>query len=82
VEITFSDNGEGIAAKDLPYIFERFYRADASRNSLKGGSGIGLAIAKKVIEDHSGNIWAESVEGKGTTIHFTLMKCKEVIDHE
>ena len=82
VEITFKDNGEGIAAKDLPFIFDRFYRADASRNTSKGGSGLGLAIVKKIIQDHMGNIWATSEEGKGTTINFTLKKCKEEINHE
>lgn len=82
VRLAFKDNGEGIAAKDLPYIFERFFRADASRNSTKGGSGLGLAIAKKIIKDHMGEIWAESVEGKGTDIYFTLRKYKEEIDNE
>lgn len=82
IRLSFQDNGEGIAAKDLPYIFERFFRADASRNSTKGGSGLGLAIAKKIIEDHTGEIWAESEEGKGTTICFTLKKYKEGIGHE
>lgn len=82
VEIAFKDNGVGITEKDLPHIFERFYRADISRNSNKGGSGIGLAIAKKIIEDHMGNIWAESEEGIGTTIHFTLRKCKEELCNE
>jgi signal transduction histidine kinase len=74
VKVSISDNGRGIAQKDLPYIFDRFYRADTSRNSTKGGSGLGLAIAKKIIQDHTGSIWAESEEGKGTTIHFTLKK--------
>jgi len=82
VEIAFEDNGVGIAAKDLPFIFDRFYRADASRNSTKGGTGLGLAIVKKIIQDHMGNIWASSEEGKGTTIYFTLKKCKKEIDHE
>ncbi|WP_334307736.1 sensor histidine kinase [Anaerocolumna sp. MB42-C2] len=82
VKISIADNGQGIASKDLPYIFERFYRADSSRNSTKGGSGLGLAIAKKIIQDHMGNIWAESEEGKGTTIYITLKKCKEVTEYE
>lgn len=77
VVISFEDNGAGISKKDLPYIFDRFYRADASRNSSKGGSGLGLAIAKKIIQDHLGDIWATSEEGKGTTIYFTLKKCDE-----
>lgn len=82
VEIAFEDNGKGIASKDLPYIFDRFYRADASRNSTKGGTGLGLAIVKKIIQDHMGDIRASSEEGKGTTIYFTLKKCKEEIVHE
>lgn len=77
VQIEIEDTGEGIAPKDLPHIFDRFYRADASRNSKRGGTGLGLAIAKKVIEEHSGRIWATSVLGVGTTIYFTLKKCKE-----
>jgi len=74
VQIEIEDNGVGIPKADIPYIFERFYRADASRNSKKGGSGLGLAISKKIIEDHSGKIWAVSEVGVGTTIFFTLRK--------
>lgn len=74
VRIDIEDNGIGIPMADLPYIFDRFYRADASRNTKLGGSGLGLAISKKVIEDHSGQIWAKSEEGEGTTISFTLKK--------
>lgn len=77
IKIEIADNGVGIPARDLPYIFDRFYRADASRNSKKGGSGLGLAIAKKIIEDHGGIIWADSKEGEGTTTGFTLKKVKE-----
>ncbi len=82
VEIACEDNGKGIAAKDLPFIFDRFYRADASRNSTKGGTGLGLAIVKKIIQDHMGNIRAVSEEGKGTIIYFTLKKYKEETAHE
>ncbi len=74
VRISIADNGSGIPKEDLPHIFDRFYRADASRNSGKGGSGLGLAIAKKVIEDHAGWITAESEPGEGTAISFTLKK--------
>jgi signal transduction histidine kinase len=74
VRVDIEDNGAGIDSDDLPYIFNRFFRADASRNTKSGGSGLGLAIAKKVIEDHFGRIWADSKKGKGTTISFTLKK--------
>ena len=50
IQVEIEDNGRGIATKDLPYIFDRFYRTDSSRNSSKGGSGIGLSIVKKIIE--------------------------------
>lgn len=74
VLVAVEDNGQGISNEALPYVFERFYRADASRNSKKGGSGLGLAIAKRIIEEHGGTIHADSVEGEGTTISFTLKK--------
>ena len=78
VQVEIEDNGKGIAAKDLPYIFDRFYRTDASRNSSKGGSGIGLSIVKKIMEDHGGKIWAASKEGVGTAMYFVLRKYQEV----
>lgn len=78
VIIEIEDNGKGIAAKDLPYIFDRFYRTDASRNSAQGGSGIGLSIVRKIVEDHGGRIWATSKQGTGTTILMELRKYKEV----
>ncbi|HDR8061243.1 HAMP domain-containing sensor histidine kinase [Bacillus thuringiensis] len=71
------DNGSGIEADTLPYIFERFYRAEQSRNSSTGGSGLGLAIAKQIVEEHGGEIWAESELGKGTSIFFSLEKVEE-----
>ena len=79
IQVEIEDNGKGIAAKDLPNIFDRFYRTDSSRNSSKGGSGIGLSIVRKIIEDHGGKIWATSKEGIGTEIHFVLRKYQEVI---
>ena len=82
VQIELEDNGSGIAKKDLPYIFDRFFRADASRNSSTGGSGIGLSIVKKIIEDHGGRIWATSREGTGTIMHFVLRKYQEVPANE
>lgn len=78
VQIELEDNGKGIAAKDLPNIFDRFYRTDASRNSSMGGSGIGLSIVKKIIEEHGGKIWAASRENTGTTMYFVLRKYQEV----
>ena len=74
IRVEIEDNGKGIAAKDLPNIFERFYRTDASRNSSQGGSGIGLSIVKKIVEDHGGYIWATSKENEGTCMHFVIRK--------
>ena len=79
IQVEIEDNGKGIPAKDLPSIFDRFYRTDSSRNSSQGGSGIGLSIVKKIIEDHGGRIWATSKEGIGTEIHFVLRKYQEVM---
>ena len=78
IQVELEDNGKGIAAKDLTNVFDRFYRTDASRNSSQGGSGIGLSIVKKIIEEHGGNIWATSKEGTGTTMYFVLRKYQEV----
>lgn len=78
VRVEIEDNGKGIASKDLQMVFERFYRTDASRNSAQGGSGIGLSIVKKIIEDHGGYVWATSKEDEGTCIHFVLRKYMEV----
>ena len=78
VQLEIEDNGKGIAAKDLPYIFDRFYRTDASRNSSKGGSGIGLSIVKKIMEDHGGKIWVTSKEGIGTVMYLVIRKYQEV----
>ncbi len=78
IRVELEDNGKGIAQKELNRIFERFYRTDTSRNSAQGGSGIGLSIVKKIIEDHGGYIWATSREGEGTCIHFVLRKYIEL----
>ena len=78
VQVEIEDNGKGIGAKELPYIFERFYRTDTSRNSATGGSGIGLSIVKKIIEEHGGKIWATSKEGTGTIMYFVIRKYQEV----
>ncbi|MDO5337580.1 MAG: HAMP domain-containing sensor histidine kinase [Eubacteriales bacterium] len=82
IQVEVEDNGKGIATKDLAYIFDRFYRTDVSRNSSKGGSGIGLSIVRKIMEDHGGKVWATSREGIGTIMYFVLRKYQEVPIHE
>ena len=82
IQVEIEDNGKGIAAKDLPYIFDRFYRTDVSRNSSKGGSGIGLSIVKKIMEDHGGKVWATRRLGIGTIMYFVLRKYQEVPNYE
>lgn len=73
VEFTVADNGVGIAAEHLPHVFERFYRADASRSRAAGGSGIGLTIARHLVEAQGGRIRAESPgRGRGAVFSFTL----------
>ena len=74
IQVEIEDNGKGIAQRDLAYIFDRFYRTDVSRNSSKGGSGIGLSIVRKILEDHGGKVWASSREGIGTVMYFVLRK--------
>ena len=78
IQVEIEDNGKGIAAKDIVYIFDRFYRTDVSRNSSKGGSGIGLSIVKKILEDHGGKVWATSRLGIGTIMYFVLRKYQAV----
>lgn len=73
VKFSIRDNGIGISAEHLPHLFARFYRVDKSRSRTSGGSGIGLTIAKKLVESHGGRIWVESPGvGKGTTFSFTI----------
>jgi signal transduction histidine kinase len=72
VEVSVSDTGEGIPAEDLPHIFERFYRVDKSRARATGGSGLGLTIAKRLVEAHGGAITVQSKLGKGSRFSFTL----------
>jgi signal transduction histidine kinase len=72
VEIRVSDTGKGIPEKDLPNIFERFYRVDRSRTRTTGGSGLGLTISKGLVEAHGGKIEVESTQGKGSSFRFTI----------
>jgi signal transduction histidine kinase len=72
VEISISDTGKGIPEKDLPNIFERFYRVDRSRTRATGGSGLGLTISKGLVEAHGGKIEVESIQGRGSSFRFTI----------
>lgn len=72
VHVSIHDNGPGIEEGQLDHIFDVFYRIDASRNKDIGGTGLGLSISRQLVEAHGGRIWAESILGQGTTIHFTL----------
>jgi two-component system sensor histidine kinase GlrK len=76
VQLTVSDTGPGIPDADLPHIFERFYQGKTQEGRVYVGSGIGLALAKRVVEAHGGKIWAESILGTGTALHFTIPKRK------
>lgn len=82
IQVEIEDNGKGINHKDLPYIFDRFYRTDTSRNSMQGGSGIGLSIVKKIIEDHGGKVWATSKESTGTVMFIVFRKYQEETMYE
>ncbi len=75
VEVSVSDTGPGIAKDDLPRVFERFYRTDESRERSTGGAGLGLAIARGIVEAHGGAIQVESAPGRGATFAFTLPVC-------
>jgi signal transduction histidine kinase len=82
VRVSVRDNGQGIRKEELSLIFDRFYRADPSRNTATGGSGLGLAIARQIMEAHGRQIWAESEYGKGTCIIFTLKKAGQAVEGE
>lgn len=76
LEVAVSDAGPGIVSEDLPHIFERFYQGRNKAKNSSAGSGLGLALAKKVVEAHGGRIWIESESGKGTTVRFILRLTK------
>jgi signal transduction histidine kinase len=72
VELVVSDNGPGVAPEHLPHIFDRFYRGDPSRDRATGGAGLGLAVAKNLVELHGGRIEARSEPGRGAAFHIHL----------
>ena len=74
LRIEVTDTGEGIAKKDLLHLFERFYRSEQSRSRNFGGAGLGLSIAKGIVEAHGGRLWVKSVLGEGSTFGFALSK--------
>jgi signal transduction histidine kinase len=79
VMVSVADTGEGIPSEELPKLFERFHRADKARSRSNGGSGLGLSIAKGIVEAHGGRIWAESTPGEGATFTFTLPKAETAL---
>ncbi len=72
LQVSVTDTGPGVSQQDLPYVFDRFYRADRSRSRSTGGTGLGLAIVKQLVEAHAGRVWVESQPGHGATFRFTL----------
>ncbi|EFR44458.1 cell wall metabolism sensor histidine kinase VicK [Streptococcus pseudoporcinus] len=80
--ISISDQGLGIPKKDLPLIFDRFYRVDKARSRAQGGTGLGLAIAKEIVKQHKGFIWAKSDYGKGSTFTIVLPYDKDVMSDD
>jgi len=81
VLVSVQDTGVGIEEQHLPYLFERFYRADASRARATGGSGLGLAIVKQVVEAHGGRVEVTSVPGRGSSFTFSLIACPRPMYH-
>ncbi|WP_170311484.1 sensor histidine kinase [Vallitalea okinawensis] len=80
VNITIQDKGIGICEEDIPYIFDRFYRAESSRNKEKGGNGLGLSIAKSIVDRHSGEIKVNSIIGSGTEVIIQFKKQLDLIE--
>jgi len=81
VHVSVQDTGTGIAPEHLPYLFERFYRADPSRSRATGGTGLGLAVVKQMVQAHGGQITVASQKGKGTCFTFTLPAVSNVAMH-
>jgi signal transduction histidine kinase len=82
VEITVADTGVGIRPEHLPLLFERFYRVDTARSRGDGGTGIGLAIARSVVEAHGGHIHAKSEPGQGSAFTFDIPAVSAESDHK
>lgn len=80
VEVSVIDSGEGIDSEHLPYLFERFYRADPSRSRATGGAGLGLAIVKNLVEAQGGRVQVDSIKGKGATFSFTLPRFATIVN--
>jgi signal transduction histidine kinase len=72
VVVSVTDTGEGIPAEQLPHVFDRFFQVSNSKMGGRHGAGLGLPIARGIVEAHGGTIWIESAEGRGTTVRFTL----------
>jgi two-component system sensor histidine kinase VicK len=80
VKVSVIDNGIGIPTKDLPHVFERFYQVESHLTRRHGGMGLGLSVAKVMIEIHGGRIWAESIENKGSNFTFILPTACDKVD--
>jgi two-component system sensor histidine kinase ResE len=75
-EVRVDDTGEGIPEQDLGHVFDRFYRADSARATDTGGAGLGLAIARRIISDHGGDVFAENRAGGGASVGFRIPLAK------
>jgi len=75
--VEVADTGEGIPPEALPYVFERFYRADAARARDTGGSGIGLAVSRRIVEDHGGTVFARNADGGGAVVGFSVPSARD-----
>jgi signal transduction histidine kinase len=77
VLVSVVDNGDGIPADQLPHVFERFFQVSSPRMGSRHGAGLGLPIARGIVEAHGGTIWIESADGRGTTVRFTLPAARD-----